>query len=166
MGKNGQHRYRCIVLGRDKSRFVKGHSDSVKTCFETDVTKMLQFLIVTIFVMLGGCVFQQIVDIHLGTNCAPFLAYFSFIRMRHTSYRGFSRKNKRSWADPLVSWSAMSFHLHQSNWAWNEEYHIHSYVYFIPRSTHRDWQWGPGKNEPLRQKRWFHFSYCELSIYM
>jgi hypothetical protein len=41
-----------------------------------------------------------------GYKCAPFLAYFSFIRMRQTSYRGFSRKTKQSWADPLVSWFA------------------------------------------------------------
>jgi hypothetical protein len=29
-----------------------------------------------------------------------------------------------------------------------------------------NWQWGAVKNETLRQKRWFQFSHCELSIYM
>jgi hypothetical protein len=29
---------------------------------------------------------------------------------------------------------------------------------------HLHWQWGAVKNETLRQKRWFQFSHCELSI--
>jgi len=57
---------------------------------------MLQFLIDNIFVMFGGRVFQQTAGIPMGTNCAPLLATCSFIRMRQTSYRGFSRKTKRS----------------------------------------------------------------------
>jgi hypothetical protein len=35
---------------------------------------MLEFLIDNIFVMFGGHVFQQTVDIPMGTNCAPLLA--------------------------------------------------------------------------------------------
>jgi hypothetical protein len=38
---------------------------------------MLEFLIDNMLLMFGGCVFQQIVGIHLGTKCAPFLAYFN-----------------------------------------------------------------------------------------
>ena len=35
---------------------------------------MLEFLVDNIFVVLGGKVFQQIVGIPMGTNCAPLLA--------------------------------------------------------------------------------------------
>ena len=36
---------------------------------------MLEFLIDNIFVIFGECVFQQTVDIPMGTNCAPLLAF-------------------------------------------------------------------------------------------
>ena len=36
---------------------------------------MLEFLVDNIFVVFGGKVFQQIVGIPMGTNCAPLLAY-------------------------------------------------------------------------------------------
>jgi hypothetical protein len=35
---------------------------------------MLEFLIDKIFVSLGGTLFQQVVGIPMGTNCAPLLA--------------------------------------------------------------------------------------------
>jgi hypothetical protein len=93
--KNGQSRYKYLVIGRDRSYFVKHHSDSTKTFSETDIISMVELLIDNIFAMFGGRVFQQTVGIPMGTNCAPLLADL-FIRMRQTSYRGFSRKTKRS----------------------------------------------------------------------
>jgi hypothetical protein len=35
---------------------------------------MLEFLIDNIFVYFGGALFQQVVGIPMGTNCAPLLA--------------------------------------------------------------------------------------------
>jgi hypothetical protein len=35
MKKNGQRRYKYLVLGRDRSYFVKHHSDSTKKFSET-----------------------------------------------------------------------------------------------------------------------------------
>ena len=35
---------------------------------------MLEFLIDNIFVSFGGTLFQQVVDIPMGTNCVPLLA--------------------------------------------------------------------------------------------
>jgi len=61
---------------------------------ETDIINILQCLIDNIFVMFGGCVFQQKIGIPMGTNCAPLLADLFLYRMRHTSYKGFSRKRK------------------------------------------------------------------------
>ena len=72
--KNGQRRYKYLVLGRDRSYLVKMHSDSTKKLSETDIINMLEFLIDNIFVIFGGRVFQQIVGIPMGTICAPLLA--------------------------------------------------------------------------------------------
>jgi hypothetical protein len=35
---------------------------------------LMESLIDSIFVFFGGTLFQQVVDIPMGTNCAPFLA--------------------------------------------------------------------------------------------
>jgi hypothetical protein len=46
-----------------------------KTCYsEEQVIGMLEFLIDNIFVSFGGTLFQQVVGIPMGTNCAPLLA--------------------------------------------------------------------------------------------
>ena len=54
--KNGQRRYKYLVLGRDRPYFVKKkhkkHSDSTKKFSETDIINMLEFLIDNIFVIL------------------------------------------------------------------------------------------------------------------
>ena len=72
--KNGNRRYKYLVLGHEESYFVKEHSDSKHKYSEDDNIKMLEFLIDTIFVVFSGKVFQQIVGIPMGTNCAPLLA--------------------------------------------------------------------------------------------
>jgi hypothetical protein len=49
-----------------------------KTCYsEEQVISMLEFLIDNIFVSFGGTLFQQVVGIPMGTNCAPLLADLS-----------------------------------------------------------------------------------------
>jgi hypothetical protein len=60
------------VLGRDRSYFVKHYSDSTKNFSETDIINILEFLIDNIFVIFGGRVFQQTVDIPMGTLYAHF----------------------------------------------------------------------------------------------
>jgi hypothetical protein len=93
--KNGQRRYKYLVLGRDRSYFVKKkHSNSTKKFSETDIINLLEFLIDNIFVIFGGRVFQLA---YLWVqNVLLFSPTCSFIRMRQTSYRGFSRKTKRN----------------------------------------------------------------------
>ena len=71
--KNGNRRYKYLVLGREGPYFVKEHSDAKNKYTEEDIIKMLEFL-VDIFVVFAGKVFQQIVGIPMGTNCAPLLA--------------------------------------------------------------------------------------------
>jgi hypothetical protein len=70
MTKNGQRRYKYLVLGRDRSYFVKHHSDSNKKFSETDIFNMLEFLIDNIFVMFGGRVFQYTVGILFYLFCS------------------------------------------------------------------------------------------------
>ena len=53
---------------------MKEHSDSKNKYTEEDIIKMLEFLVDNIFVVFAGKVFQQIVGIPMGTNCAPVLA--------------------------------------------------------------------------------------------
>jgi hypothetical protein len=48
----------------------------VKTFTETDIIKMIEFLIDNIFVLFGGGVFQETGDIPMGTNYAPLLGDF------------------------------------------------------------------------------------------
>ena len=72
--KNGNQRYKHLVLGRDGPYFVKEHSDSKKKYTEEDIIKMLEFLVDNIFVVFAGKGFLQIIGIPMGTNCAPLLA--------------------------------------------------------------------------------------------
>ena len=74
INKNGQRRYKYLVLGSDRLYFVKYHSDSTKKFSEIDIISMLEFLINNIFAMFGGRVFQQTVGKPMSTSCAPFLA--------------------------------------------------------------------------------------------
>ena len=62
------------MFGREGPYFVKEHSDSKNKYTEDDIVNMLEFLVDNIFVVFGGKVFQQIVGIPMGTNCAPLLA--------------------------------------------------------------------------------------------
>ena len=64
----------CLVLGREGPYFVKEHSDSKNKYTEDDIINMLEFLVDNIFVVFGVKVFQHIVGIPMGTNCAPLLA--------------------------------------------------------------------------------------------
>ena len=52
----------------------KKFSDSTKRISQTDIIKILEFLIDNMFVMFYGRVLQQAVAILMGTNCAPLLA--------------------------------------------------------------------------------------------
>ena len=74
VSKNGNRRYKYLVLGHTESYFVKEHSDCKNKYTEDDIIKMLGFLVDNIFVVFAGKVFQQIVGIPMGTNCAPLLA--------------------------------------------------------------------------------------------
>ena len=72
--KNGNRRYKFVVLGREGPYFVKEHSDSKNKYTEDGIINMLEFLVDNIFVVFGGKSFQRIVGVPMCTNCAPLLA--------------------------------------------------------------------------------------------
>jgi hypothetical protein len=86
------------VLGRDRSYFIKHHSDSTKKFSETDIFNMLEFLIDNIFDMFGGRVFQQTVGIPMGTNCAPLLANLFPFSYEADFIQGLLKKNGKKLA--------------------------------------------------------------------
>ena len=75
-----------LVLGREGPYSVKEHSDSKNKYTEDDIINMLEFLVDNIFVVFGGKVFQQIVGIPMGTNCAPLLADIFYTHTKRSSY--------------------------------------------------------------------------------
>ena len=97
MNKNGQRRYKYLVQGRDKSYFVKQRSDSTKTFSETDIIKMLEFLIDNIFVMFGGRVFRPIVGIPMDTNSALLIELFLY-SYEADFIQGLPKKNEKKLA--------------------------------------------------------------------
>ena len=63
-----------VVLGYN-STYFSNKIQKGKTCYsEEQVISMLEFLIDNIFVSFRGILFQQVVGIPMGTNCAPLLA--------------------------------------------------------------------------------------------
>ena len=62
---------RTKVLVETNLTFVKSHSKSDKKYKQDEIIQMFDFLIDNLF---GGRVFQQTIDIPMGTNCASLLA--------------------------------------------------------------------------------------------
>ena len=91
--KNSQHRYKYLVLGRDRSYFVKKKKTTHR--FYQRVLWNWYHQHARVFVMFAGRVLQQTVGIWVKTVLL-FSPTCSFLQMRETSHRGFSRKTKRS----------------------------------------------------------------------
>ena len=72
--KNGSRRYKYIVVNNNTSYFVKNDTEVRQKYTEVEVNNMVNFLVDNICVELGGYIYQQIVGIPMGTNCAPLLA--------------------------------------------------------------------------------------------
>jgi hypothetical protein len=86
------------VLGGDISPFIRNHSDSTKYFSDTDIINMLEFLIDNIFVIFGGCVFQQTVGIPMGTNCDRLLADLFHYWYEADLIQGLLKKNEKTLA--------------------------------------------------------------------
>ena len=68
--QNGSQRYRYIAVKYNTAYFVHETDMTIKY-EETDIIRMVEFLIDNISVEFGGHVYQQTVGIPVGTNCAP-----------------------------------------------------------------------------------------------
>ena len=108
--------------------------DSTKKLSETDIIKMLEFLIDNIFVMFGGPIFQQTVFISMGTNYASLLTdLFLLIFVRGRIHTGTCQENEKKiprsfnftfrYKDDVLSLNNSTF---LSHWAWNKEYYRYS----------------------------------------
>ena len=69
-----RNRYKCLVLGQDKSYLKKNTLILPKTTLKLISSTCSRFCLTAYFVMLNWCLFQQTVGITMGTNCAPILA--------------------------------------------------------------------------------------------
>ena len=175
MKKNGQHRYKCLVLGRDRSYFVKKHSDSSKEFSETDIINMLE---PSIFIIFGGRVFQRTVGIPMGTNCALLLADQLLYSYETDFIQGFLKKNEKKlersfnftfrYIDDLLSLNNSRFgdfvdriypiELEIKDTTDTDRFASYLYLHLEIGSE--------GRLRTKRQKRRFPFSHCELSIHM
>ena len=76
--KNGATQYTHIKVGRNKSYLTSdslngdNNGDNKYTC--SDICKMIEFLVDSIFVRFDGQLFRQTVGIPMRTNCAPLSA--------------------------------------------------------------------------------------------
>ena len=74
--KNGATQYTHIKVGRNKSYFTSDPLNGDNKYTANDICRMIEFLVdnICMYVRFGGQLFQQIVGIPVGTNCAPLLA--------------------------------------------------------------------------------------------
>ena len=72
--KMEKKRFEYIVVGQKSSYFVTNTSNAKNKYTEDDIVRMLEFVIDNIFVECGGVIFQKVIGIPMGTNCAPLLA--------------------------------------------------------------------------------------------
>ena len=101
--KNGNRRYKYLVLGHEETYFVKEHSDSKSKYSEDDIIKMLEFLVDNIFVVFAGKVFQQTVGIPMGTNCAPLLVDILSVFIRSGFHTIFALYGKETFSISVQS---------------------------------------------------------------
>ena len=73
--KNGATRYTHFKAGRNKSYFTGDPLNCDNKYTANDICRMTEFLVDNIYVRFGGQIFQQMVGIHMGTNCAPLLTH-------------------------------------------------------------------------------------------
>ena len=95
--KNGNRRYKYLVLGREGPYFVREYSDLKSKHTEEDIIRMLGFLLDNIFVVFAGKFFQQIIGIPMGTNCAPLLADIFLYSYEAEFIQSYSRPLGNGW---------------------------------------------------------------------
>ena len=72
--KNGAAQHTYIKVGRNRSYFTNDPLNGDHKYTAIDICKMIEFLVDNIYVRFGLQLFQQMVGIPMGINCAPLLA--------------------------------------------------------------------------------------------
>jgi hypothetical protein len=78
-----------------KKKKIGNKSYFAKKFAVTNIIKVLQFFIDNVFVMFVGYVFQQTVDILMGTNCGPLLANLFHYSYEADFIQGLLQKNEK-----------------------------------------------------------------------
>ena len=88
------------MIGKQDTYFVRHHSDSPYKYSEADIKSMLGFLVDNSYVVFEDQVFQQSVDIPMGSNCAPLFADLFLYSYEAEFVQKLLRDNNkvRSWA--------------------------------------------------------------------
>ena len=94
--KNGATRYTHIKVGRNKSHFTSDPLNGDNKYTANDICKMIEFLVDNIYVRFGGQLFQQMIGIPMGTNCAPLLADLFLYSYENEFLINLLRKAKKS----------------------------------------------------------------------
>ena len=70
--RDGNNRYTHIKIRSGKGYFINSINPGGDNLYTADqICRMVEFLIDTIFVKFGGCLFRQVIGIPIGTNCPP-----------------------------------------------------------------------------------------------
>ena len=100
--KNGQRRYKFLVLGRDRSYFVKKNKKNTlilpKSSLKLISSTCSSFFVIDNIFIFGWRVFQQTVGIPMGTSCAPLLADLFLYSYEADFIHGLLKKNKKNLA--------------------------------------------------------------------
>ena len=115
---------------------------------------MLEFLVDNIFVVFAGKVFQQIVGIPMGTNCAPLSRRHLSVFIRSRFHTIFALNGKETLSISVQS--HLQVHrwciVHKqprirklsgpdvSCWTWDQRHHREHNFCYLPRFTTVDWE--------------------------
>ena len=117
--KNGAALYTHIKVGRNKSYFVSDPLNGDNKYTANDIGKMIEFLVDNIYVRFGGQLFQQMVGIPMGINCALLLADLFLYLCENEFLDKFIKEGRRNVArkfnlsyryiDDLISFNNIGF---------------------------------------------------------
>ena len=172
--KNGNRRFKYIVLGYAKTYCVKDQSDVTTKYFETDVIRMLDFFFIdNIFVEFGRRIFQQTVGIPMVTNCAPLLADLFLYSYEADFVQGLTKAGKNALSNnQIYRWRTVSKQFKFSEYLdfiYPSERNQRNYwvlnICFIPGLFLVYGQW-EAKYSAVWQERRFQFCYSQLSFWV
>ena len=153
--KNGNRRYKYLVLGHEETYFVKEHSDSKNKYSEDDIIKMLEFWL-TIFSRKSLPADSWHSN---GYELCPFLAdifLYSYAilcsQRERNSISVQSHLQVHRWCivhkQPRI-WKLSGPDV--SCWTWDQGHYREHYIRFLPRFTTDDWEGSSTSHFPQLQ---------------